>query len=503
MKSKVGFLRGVDNSPLERLWASCNNSDLLTKGLLFNQSKELVDVGKTDLDVGGNNGLFFCSHNMGFGIKESTVGPSLVAADRKQGGVVAEGADVVVEGDEHVAEGDNKEDPDLVGLADQGGCSRRLCCSLLTSARSKKETLSMADGGGNPGTSANKDDLREVLKVDRDAANRTLDKGRAETEGAEGDLLEASSPVAKSLDENLDALARLGRGCRVAVCGVFLLEILVQLRLEAGVGVRDVAGEECKRVELNAAHRRKTDVGPLSGLKGEKLLVGGIKLDDSGVAVGENLLGHHTRTAREEAGVEAPEKVQTPKHAWHNENLPRQAGVAHMIEHEHDSTNREDHVKTVEDLVLVLAAERSEGTDPQEQEGTQGDDASQVFPCLEDLPCLGPRVLGCEVEHHRAHHSMESDQKHQKVSHELVELQQILPARRKEIWEETIWVPAQRKEQERKKIFKDISRDLFKGKQDDGCGDADKNKSRKERETGQTLASSRTARNLTFELIFV
>ena len=98
---------------------------------------------------------------------------------------------------------------------------------------------------------------------------------------------------------------------------------------------------------------------------------------------------------------------------------------------------------------------------------------------------------------------MESDQKHQKVSHELVELQQILPARRKEIWEETIWVPAQRKEQERKKIFKDISRDLFKGKQDDGCGDADKNKSRKERETGQTLASSRTARNLTFELIFV
>ena len=253
MKSEARFLRGVDNSLLERLWTSRNNSDLLTERLFLDQRKELVDVGKTNLDVGGNNGLFFSSHNMGFRVKQSTVGPSLVAVDRKQGGVVAEGADVVVERDEHVAEGDNQEDPDLVGLADQGSCSRRLCCSLLTSACSKKETLSMADGGGNPGTSANKDDLGVVLKVDRDAANRTLDKGRAETESAERDLLEAGSPVAKSLDENLDTLARLCRCSTVSVCDVLLLEILVKLRLESGVRVRDVAGKQCKGMELEAA----------------------------------------------------------------------------------------------------------------------------------------------------------------------------------------------------------------------------------------------------------
>ena len=187
------------------------------------------------------------------------------------------------------------------------------------------------------------------------------------------------------------------------------------------------------------------------------------------MAVGENLLGHHTRTARDEAGVEAPEEVETPEHSRDNEDLPCKGWVAHMIEHEHNSANREDHVETVEDLVLVLAAERSESTDPQEQERTQGDDASQVLPCLEDLPGLGPRVLGGEIEHHRAHHPVEGDQKHKDMPHELVELQQILPARCKEVREETIRVPAQWEKQERKKVLKDISRDLLKkiGKNDE------------------------------------
>lgn len=214
-------------------------------------------------------------------------------------------------------------------------------------------------------------------------------------------------------------------------------------------------------MELDWINRGNAHVGPLTRLEEEGVVVGKLQIEDSGMTFVEGLLGNNASTTSEEGSDYAPDDINTPEDKRHNDDLKGEVGVADMREKEIYDGNGEDNVEHMEYFVLDAVADRRESEKTQNEEDSDQNEASEVIPFAEELiPSILPVLLIEIIEEENLGAGMDQSQDDDKISHTLVEKKKILPGGSKEIREQAVGIPVQRKQEKREQIFQDIAGDV-------------------------------------------